>query len=87
MGKPKEPKGQEDRLREGIYLLTHLKTTGIKEHTLSYMTLKQHITAWIKTGEPFEDHIPLQEYQRMAHLQLPRYTNRVAELTLKAHRF
>lgn len=87
MGKPKDPKAQEDRLREGIHLLTHLKTAGIKENSMGYMALKQHITTWIKTGEPFEALVPLPEYQRMAHLQLPKYTNRVAEITLKAHRF
>lgn len=86
MGKTKDPKPIEDRLREGIHLLRQLKEAGIKDHTLSYMTLKQHITAWIKTGEPFEDKIPMEEYQRIAEINLPRYTNRTADIILKVNR-
>jgi uncharacterized protein YaeQ len=83
MGKPKEPKTKEDRLQEGITLLKSLKDAGIKDHTLSYMTLKQRITHWIHTGEPYEDAISMEEYGRMAEVALPRYNNRVAEIHLK----
>ena len=86
MGRSKQPKPKEDRLQEGIHLLRQLKEAGIKDHTLSYMTLKQHITNWIQTGDPFEDKISMEEYQRTAEISLPRYTNRIAEITLKVHR-
>jgi hypothetical protein len=83
MGKHKPPKPKEERLQEGITLLKSLKDAGIKDHTLSYMTLKQRITDWIHTGEPYEDSIPMEEYGRIAEVALPRYNNRVAEIHLK----
>jgi hypothetical protein len=83
MGKPKQPKTQEDRLREGVSLLTQLRETGIKEHSMSYLQTKQAISAWVKTGEPYEDSLDFSEYGRVAHICLPRYTNRAADIQLK----
>lgn len=86
MGKPKEEKAQRDRLNEGITLLTQLKNAGIKEHTMSYLQIKQKISEWIKTGIPFEDKIEMEEYGRVAEIALPRYNNRIAEIQLKVKR-
>ena len=86
MGQPKQPKTKEERLNEGITLLKSLKDAGIKDHTLSYMTLKQHITHWINTGEPYEENLPMEEYGRTAEVALPRYNNRVAEIHLKVNK-
>jgi hypothetical protein len=80
---PKQEKTKEERLQEGITLLKSLKEAGIKEKTLSYMTLKKHITEWITTGKTYEEVLQMEEYGRMAVLSLPRWNNRVAELTLK----
>ncbi len=86
MGKQKEPKPKEERLQEGITLLKQLKEAGIKDHTMSYLRIKQQITEWIQTGEPFEEKIPMEEYGRIAEIALPRYTNRIAEIQLKVKR-
>jgi hypothetical protein len=83
MGKPKEPKPQTDRLQEGISLLKQLKEAGIRENTLSYLQTKQAITEWVKTGEPYEGTIDYSEYGRFGYLQLPRYTNKAADIQLK----
>lgn len=83
MGKTKEPKPQADRLREGVSLLKQLKEAGIRENTFSYLETKQSITAWVKTGEPFEGTIDYSEYGRMGYLQLPRYNNKAADIQLK----
>lgn len=83
MGKPKQPKPQADRLQEGIALLTQLKEAGVKDHTMTYLQIKQRITDWVRTGEPYEDTLDAPEFGRVAELTLPRYTNRVAEIRLK----
>ena len=86
MGKQKDLKPKEERLQEGITLLKQLKEAGIKDHTMSYLRIKQQITEWIKTGDPFEEKISMEEYGRVAEVSLPRYTNRVAEIQLKVKR-
>ena len=83
MGRPKEPKPQADRLREAVSLLTQLKEAGILENSLPYLQTKQAITDWVKTGEPYEDTIDYSEYGRIGHLQLPKYTNKAADIQLK----
>lgn len=83
MGRPKEPKTQADRLREGISLLTQLRDAGIRENSVAYLQTKQAITHWVRTGEPYEDTIDYSEYGRTAHLALPRYTNKAADIQLK----
>jgi hypothetical protein len=83
MGKTKQPKPQSDRLREAVSLLTQLKEAGIRDNSVAYLQTKQAITNWVKTGEPFEDTIDYSEYGRTAHLQLPRYDNRAADIQLK----
>jgi hypothetical protein len=84
MGKAKEPKGKEERLQEGIHLLNQLKERGFKPSSMGYLTIKQHITDWIQTGEPFEDTLRLDDYNSTAEITLPRYTNRTAGIHLKA---
>lgn len=83
MGKPKEPKPQADRLREGVSLLTQLREAGIRENSVAYLQTKQAITDWVRTGEPYEDTIDYSEYGRTCHLSLPRYTNKAADIQLK----
>lgn len=83
MGRPKQPKPQADRLREGISLLTQLREAGIRENSVAYFQTKQAITDWVRTGEPYEDTIDYSEFGRTGHLSLPRYTNRAADIQLK----
>ena len=84
MGKSKQPKPQSDRLQEGISLLNQLKEAGIRENSLPYLQTKQAISEWVRTGEPYEHTIDYSEYGRTGHLSLPRYTNRAADIQLKA---
>lgn len=83
MGRPKQPKPQADRLREAVSLLTQLRDAGIRENSVAYLQTKQIITAWVNTGDPYEDMIDYSEYGRTGHLSLPRYTNRAADIQLK----
>jgi len=83
MGRPKELKSQSDRLQEGITLLNQLKDAGVKDHTMTYLHIKQRISYWVRTGEPYEDTMDAPEFGRVAELVLPRYTNRIAEIRLK----
>ncbi len=83
MGKPKEPKPQSDRLREGVSLLNQLREAGIRENSIPYLQTKQAITEWVKSGDPYEDTIDYSQYGYIGHLQLPRYTNRAADIQLK----
>ena len=54
MGKQKELKTKEERLKEGISLLTQLKTANVKELIYGYQELKRQISEWVNTGEPWE---------------------------------
>lgn len=78
MGKPKEPKTKEERLKEGISLLTQLRTAYVKEHIYGYQELKRQISTWVNTGEPWEGTIPFPEHAREAVVELPKYNNKAA---------
>lgn len=85
MGKPKQEKTKEERLQEGISLLKQLKETGMKDHTMTFLQIKQRITHWITTGEPLEEKIDAPEFGRTVELALPRYNNRAADIRLKVN--
>jgi hypothetical protein len=78
MGKPKEPKTKEDRLKEGISLLTQLKNANVKELIYGYQELKRKISEWVNTGEAWEGTIPFPEHGREAVVELPKYNNKAA---------
>jgi hypothetical protein len=80
---PKEEKPAADRLTEGVSILKQLREAGVKDTVMSFQVLKQQISEWVKTGEPWEGRIDFPEYGRVAVVALPRYTNRAAELTFK----
>lgn len=87
MGKLKIEKTKEERLSEGIQILTQLKGGGVKENGLGYIQLKTKISEWIHTGQSYEDTINFPEHGRIAEISLPKYNNRVAELYFKVKRF
>lgn len=78
MGKPKELKSKEDRVKEGVSLLTQLRTAFVKEHIYGYQELKRQISEWVNTGEPWEGTIPFPEHGREAVVELPKYNNKAA---------
>ena len=78
----KQLKPKEDRLKEGISLLTQLKEANVSLMG-GYKDLQQTISDWISTGDPWEGQIPFPEHGRMAELSLPRYTNKAATMNFK----
>jgi hypothetical protein len=87
MGKPKEPKTQEDRLSEGVSLLKQLREVGVKDTGMGFQLVKAQISEWVKSGESWQGTISFPEHGRIAEIQLPKYNNKSADLRLKAKQF
>jgi hypothetical protein len=83
MGKPKEIKPKEDRVKEGISILKQLRDGGVKEHSLGFLDLKDKVTEWINGQDSWEGTIDFREYGRVAEVDLPKYTNRAAGINFK----
>jgi hypothetical protein len=83
MGKPKEVKSKEDRVKEGISLLKQLKDSGVKDHSLGFIELKDKISGWINSETSWEGSIDFREYGRVAEIDLPKYNNRAAGINFK----
>jgi len=79
----KKDKTKEDRLKEGLSLLNQLTTNGVRANSLSFMDLKQKISAWVTSGEPWDGTVPFPEYGREAIVSLPKYDNRAAGINFK----
>ncbi len=79
----KKDKSKEDRLKEGLSLLNQLKTNGVRANSLSFLDLKQKISAWVASGEPWDGTVPFPEYGREAIVSLPKYDNRAAGINFK----
>jgi hypothetical protein len=72
----KQVKPKEERLKEGLSLLTQLKEGGVRGNSLGFLALKQQISSWDGT-------IPFTEYGREAIISLPTYHNRAAGLNFR----
>jgi hypothetical protein len=83
MGKIKEIKPKEDRLKEGINILKQLRDNGVKEYSLGFIELKDKISEWVKSEDGWEGTISFSDYGRIAEVDLPKYTNRAAGLNFK----
>ena len=79
----KQDKTKEDRLKEGLSLLTQLKGGGVRGNSLGFLALKQQISAWVDTGVSWEGTVPFTEYGREAVVSLPKYNNKAAGLNFK----
>jgi hypothetical protein len=79
----KKDKTKEDRVKEGISLLNQLKQGGVRGNALGFLSLKQKISEWVNSGEPWDGTIPFTEYGREAVVSLPKYDNRAAGLHFK----
>lgn len=79
----KKDKTKEDRLKEGLSLLNQLKTNGVRGNSLGFLDLRQKISAWVETGEPWDGTVPFLEYGREAIVSLPKYDNRAAGINFK----
>ena len=79
----KQDKTKEERLKEGLSLLTQLKEGGVRGNSLGFLALRQQISAWVDTGISWEGTIPFTEYGREAVVSLPKYNNKAAGLNFK----
>lgn len=83
MGKVKQIKPKEDRLKEGINILKQLKDNGVRDYSLGFMELKDKISEWVKSEDGWEGTISFSDYGRIAEVDLPKYDNRAAGLNFK----
>ena len=83
MGKVKETKTKEERLKEGVSLLTQLREAGVKQSYGGFQELKTRISEWVNTGEPWEGSVSFPEHGRVAELELPKYNNKPAGMHFK----
>jgi hypothetical protein len=81
---PDKPK--EDRVRETIRLLKGLQANGLSERDGGYRELKDLLTAWVENGEAVEAKIDLFRQNRIAHVSLPKGSDRPATIALKVIR-
>lgn len=87
MGKPKQPKTKEDKLKEGLNLLKQLRDGGVKDNSFGYIELKSKISEWVSTESfAWEGTVDFSEYGRVAEVELPRYDNRPAAINFKMKR-
>jgi len=83
MGKQKQIKSKEDRLKEGLYLLKQLRDAGVVESSAGFIDLKFHINEWVNGEDSWEGIIDFRDVGRIAEVDLPKYTNRVAGINFK----
>lgn len=83
MGKVKQIKSKEDRLKEGINILKQLRDNGVKEYSLGFIDLKDKISEWVKSEDSWEGSIDFSDYGRVAEVDLPKYDNRSAGVNFK----
>jgi hypothetical protein len=83
MGKVKNIKSKEDRVKEGINLLKQLRDNGVKDYSLGFIELKTKISEWISGEVGWEGDISFSDYGRIAEVDLPKYNNRIAGINFK----
>ena len=87
MGKLKQSKTKEDKLKEGLNLLKQLRDGGVKDNSFGYIDLKTRISEWVSTEDSsWEGTVDFSEYGRVAEVELPRYDNRPAAINFKVKR-
>lgn len=82
MNKPSD-KSYEERVKEVVNVLRQLQDYGVASDTSGYDALKERMTTYIKTGDPWIGRVPLPEINKVAHLLLPRRARDAIQLTLK----
>lgn len=86
MGKPKQIKPKEDRVKEGVTLLKQLKEAGVHDFSLGFIELKTKIGEWISGEESWEGTIDFKDYGRQADVELPKYTNKAAGINFRVRK-
>jgi hypothetical protein len=70
MSKTIEQKTMAERLSDTLMILRKILDIGVEKDSSEYMTTKQHLDAWIKSGEPGVYTIPFPSHGRIAHMTL-----------------
>jgi len=76
-------KTKEERLKEGIRILTRLKGVGIPSNNFGILMIQKRISEWVTQGIAIKEVIPIPNYDRDAHLTLPVNSAQTAELVLR----
>lgn len=77
-------KTKGERVREGIALLRQLQDIGVDPADSDFVLLKERVSDWVKTGDPWSGKIPFGAYGRVAEVLLPRKATAVASLAFRA---
>ncbi len=80
--KTKELKSKEERVKEGINILTKLKETGVAQDE-SFNELKKVISNWVNTGEYWTGSVPFPQYGKVVTGHLPRYRGQQPMMVFK----
>jgi len=65
-----EQKTMAERLSDTLLILRKILDIGVEKDSSEYMTTKQHLDAWIKSGEPGVYTIPFPSHGRIAQMTL-----------------
>lgn len=83
MGRPKNIKTREDRVKEGVSLLKQLREGGVRDISPGFLELKERIGDWVAGEGSWEGVIDFKEYRRVAEVSLPKYDNRAADINFR----
>ena len=76
-------KSKEERLREGITILMKLRDLKIPAMNFGIQTIQKKISAWVSSGIPMTEIIPISNYDRDAHLTLRSEKGETSQIVLK----
>jgi hypothetical protein len=82
----KQEKTKEERLKEGVSILTQLKEAKVSQKGNGYQMLQKHISEWVTTGEAWDGEVDFAEHGRIGIISLPRYNNKAAGMNFKVKR-
>ena len=78
---PDKPK--VERVKETIRLLKGLQANGLGEANSGYREIKDLMAKWVEDGEAVEARIDLFRQNRIAHVSLPKGSDKPATISLK----
>lgn len=78
---PDKPK--VERVKETIRLLKGLQANGLGEANAAYREIKDIMTKWVEDGEAVETRVDLVRQNRIAHIALPKESDKPATIALK----
>lgn len=76
-------KSKEDRVKEGLHILSQLKEAGVAPTSGGFVQLREQISTWVSIGKAWDGRIEFPEYGRYAMVELPKSSNISAKLAFK----